>query len=69
MLVPTKEGGVMEVRFSASLGDKVRLIDIDAVGRIDAVLYDGKQQYKIIYWLDGERHAEWVYAWEFKVIG
>lgn len=53
------------IEFEHDIGDSVRIVAIDILARIDALIYDiqGKQ-YRIVYWSDGSRNAAWVYDWE-----
>lgn len=55
------------VDFEYDIGDRVKVKGIEMVGGIDSLCMDiqGKQ-YRVVYWSNGERHSDLMYAWELE---
>ncbi|WP_261534729.1 hypothetical protein [Burkholderia multivorans] len=55
--------------FGFILGQRVRIIPIDAEAMVEAVLdsFDGVQ-YRVCFWHDGARRVEWIYPSEIESI-
>jgi hypothetical protein len=60
----------MNVKFEYSTRERVKVIGIDTVGFIEAMLinHSGGLEYRVVYWLDGERHEEWMYGTEIELV-
>ncbi len=59
----------VKIAFDFSIHDEVRLVDIDMVGHVDALIQDvNGLQYRIVYWNDGTRKATWVYRREIEAV-
>jgi hypothetical protein len=56
------------INFSYGIGDIVKIIEIESVGRIDGLSYDLKgEMCRVVYWNNGERHSVWLYPSEIKI--
>lgn len=57
------------VDFDFGIKERVLLKDIQQGGMIDSLLFDNDgAQYRIVYWVNGERKQTWVYAWEIEAV-
>lgn len=57
----------MQLTSNFSIKDTVKVIGIDTIGKIDAVMFEESGlQYRVIYWLNGERKTGWLYDWELE---
>ena len=55
------------VHFDYSMGDLVRLVDIQATGRITGLrVTEQGSAYLTVWWHDGARHEDWVTAAELE---
>lgn len=55
----------MTIDFKYSLGQKVNILAINMVGTIDSLVMDNQgPMYRVVYWNDSQRKAEFLYAWE-----
>ena len=63
------DDGALTITFRYRIGQRVRIVEIDPIGRVSALLAaeDG-QTYKVIYWNDGTRHEVWMQSWELRPI-
>lgn len=53
------------IEFEFSLGQRVKITEVETKGRIDSLSVDNRgPMYRVVYWLDGDRHTEWLYPWE-----
>lgn len=53
------------VEFTFALSQPVIIEPIGMEGRVDSVSKNlNGEQYRVVYWNDGERKQEWLYAWE-----
>jgi len=53
------------IKFKYDIADKVFIFEISRPGIVEALLVDGLgEQYKVAYWHEGVRRAEWLYDWE-----
>jgi hypothetical protein len=53
------------IEFRFALGESVTVLAIEMQGRIDSVSRNlNGEQYRVVYWNDGERHQVWLYEWE-----
>lgn len=51
--------------FEFKMQQRVKIVDIDMVGTIDGMMHDSRgNRYRVIFWNDGKRYAEWLYGWE-----
>lgn len=51
--------------FNHVIGETVRLRSLETPVFIDALLLDSSgEQYRVVYWCNGERKSTWVYEWE-----
>ena len=51
--------------FKYDIGDPVKIIDLEVHGKIDSLSVDfNNKMYRVVYWINGERKATWVYDWE-----
>jgi len=53
------------VEFEYGIGEQVKIMAIEMLGRVQSLRIDidGKT-YWVVYWNDGQRHAEWLNEWE-----
>ena len=58
------------VDFEFGLGDAVMVKALELPGRVDSLsaASDG-MTYRVVYWCNGERKAEWLYGWEIGAMG
>lgn len=55
------------IDFFYSIGESVRVKAIEMMGRVDAMMCDSSgNQYRVVYWNDGQRYAVWMYDWELE---
>lgn len=55
------------VEFEYSMGDAVRLKEIDRPGVVTSCLRDTDGfQYRVVWWDSGSRKCEWLYAFEIE---
>lgn len=55
------------VEFDHSLGDRVRLIELDRPGIVTSCLRDSDgTQYRVVWWDSGSRKTEWLYGFEIE---
>lgn len=55
------------VQFDYGVNDKVHIVPIDTPGYVVAILAASRAlEYKVAYWIDGERHEEWLFARELR---
>ena len=53
------------VEFEYAIGDRVKILDIGMLGAVVALCQDVEgQQYRVVYWNNGERFSVWMYSWE-----
>lgn len=53
------------IDYEYSLGESVRIKAINVIGHIDSLSYnDNGKMFRVVYWNDGTRYSQWVYAWE-----
>lgn len=53
------------VNFKHDIGDRVKILDIATVGRVDSLSIDSHGElYRVVYWNDGTRNQIWMYEWE-----
>lgn len=53
------------VEFSHFIGDRVTLKAIDHPAQVIALMLDAEgPAYRVVYWWEGARRAEWVFGWE-----
>lgn len=52
--------------FAFDIHDQVKIIEIDRPARVVGLLVnqEGQCEYRVVYWLDGKRETEWVFAEE-----
>jgi len=55
------------VEYSFDIGDRVIIAAISMQGRVDSMMTskDG-DEYRVVYWNDGQRHSAWLYDWEIE---
>lgn len=59
----------MQIDFDYKTEQDVKILAIDVLGKIDALMYQNKEKkYHVIYWDDGQRKSDWVYSWEISVL-
>jgi hypothetical protein len=52
---------------TVELGQRVRIKDADLRGLVTGILLDSDGvQYRVVYWVDGVRRAEWLYPSEIE---
>lgn len=52
-------------KFKYDISQSVRILAIEMDGRIDSLSTDGYvNTYRVVYWINGERKATWMYEWE-----
>lgn len=57
------------IEFDYSIGDAVRIVDIDRTGRVIALLRDNDGvSYRVTYWDNGQRRTEWLFLYEIKAV-
>jgi hypothetical protein len=55
------------VNYKHDIGDSVLIKDVNANGRVDSLSTDRNgQMYRIVFWMNGDRKAEWMYDWELE---
>ena len=55
----------MTVEFEHAIGDRVKILDIGRPGTVVALCQDVEgQQYRVVYWNNGERQSVWMYSRE-----
>ena len=55
----------MKLESKHSIGDKVKIRELDQAGRIDAIQWSVNGiEYRVVYWWDGVRHSDWMAEWE-----
>lgn len=60
----------MTITFDHAIDDTVHIIPINAPGRVIALLVASRgPEYKVAYWIAGERKEEWLQSSEMKVQG
>lgn len=59
----------MNIGFQYSIGEKIRLIEIDRPGTVIGLLFNHNgPQYQVVYWEQGNRKIEWVFQFEIEGI-
>jgi len=54
-----------KIEFKFALKESVVVLAIGMVGTVDSVSRNiNGEQYRVVYWNDGERRQEWLYDWE-----
>lgn len=49
------------VTFSFVVDQRVKIVEIDMVGVVDALMLEGRNKlYRVVYWHNGERYAGWL---------
>jgi hypothetical protein len=57
------------VNFKYDLQQTVRVKAIGITGKIDSMLTGvNGEEYRVVYWYNGERKAVWMYDWEIEVL-
>lgn len=57
------------VQFTFNLNQLVNITPINCKGHIDGMMFDGAgEQYRVVYWLNGERSSIVVYARELEPV-
>ncbi len=55
------------VEFAHSIGEEVRLVELNRPARVTALLCDSDgPQYRVVFWEGGTRRVEWLFAFELK---
>lgn len=55
----------MQVEFTFSIGDTVKLKDLALTGTVTGLLHEQHgQQYRVAWWSNGERRCEWLHPFE-----
>ena len=58
----------MTVSFVYYLGQKVNIKAIARPGEIDSLMHSiNGQEYRVVYWNDGQRYSVWMYPTEIEV--
>lgn len=59
--------GKATVTFQFSIKDRVLIKAIEVRGQVDALSQDEREnQYRVVYWNDGQRYSVWMYGWELE---
>lgn len=55
------------VPYAHNIGDTVKVKALDLKGQVCALMSDAEGlSYRVIYWSDGTRKAEWMFGWEIE---
>lgn len=53
------------VKFEFEISDIVIIYPHKTVGAVEAAMKDGDGiKYRVVHWVDGVRHSDWMNAWE-----
>jgi len=57
------------VNYKYDIGERVRIIDVEAFGRVDSLSTDIRGElYRVVFWMNGNRQNAWMYDWELEPI-
>lgn len=55
------------VSFAYAVGDRVRVRETQHPGQVTGCMADNTgEQYRVVWWSNGERKCEWLYAFEIE---
>lgn len=55
------------IEFDYSIGEKVKVKDIDRTGTVTSLTKDmDGTMYRVAYWVNGQRYCEWMYHFELQ---
>ena len=60
-------GKAMDVGFDFAIGQSVKVKALDLPAQVIGLMVsESGQKFRIVYWSDGSRKTEWVFAWEIQ---